>query len=104
MGMIPTSDRGRFYAFGRVFSGKIATGQMTLLAYLPVLESFGFTAHLRSQTGGKAFPQMTFDHWELMSGSPNNAGTKCNEIVLEVRKRKGLKEGVPELSQYLDKL
>merc|ERR1719437_219217 len=25
--MIPTSDKGRFYAFGRVFSGKVATGQ-----------------------------------------------------------------------------
>merc|ERR1711865_1317459 len=25
--MIPSSDRGRFFAFGRVFSGKIATGQ-----------------------------------------------------------------------------
>merc|ERR1712193_152069 len=25
--MIPTSDKGRFYAFGRVFSGTIATGQ-----------------------------------------------------------------------------
>merc|ERR1739844_62898 len=25
--MVPTSDKGRFYAFGRVFSGKIATGQ-----------------------------------------------------------------------------
>merc|ERR1712038_2111214 len=24
--MVPTSDKGRFYAFGRVFSGKIATG------------------------------------------------------------------------------
>merc|ERR1712010_325126 len=27
MGMVPTSDKGRFYAFGRVFSGTIATGQ-----------------------------------------------------------------------------
>jgi translation elongation factor EF-G len=26
-------------------------------AYLPVKESFGFTADLRSHTGGKAFPQ-----------------------------------------------
>merc|ERR1711917_157657 len=26
--MVPTSDKGRFYAFGRVFSGKCATGQM----------------------------------------------------------------------------
>merc|ERR1711862_850259 len=25
--MVPTADRGRFYAFGRVFSGKIASGQ-----------------------------------------------------------------------------
>jgi elongation factor 2 len=25
--MVPSSDRGRFFAFGRVFSGKIATGQ-----------------------------------------------------------------------------
>ncbi|VDK51962.1 unnamed protein product, partial [Gongylonema pulchrum] len=24
--MVPTSDKGRFYAFGRVFSGKVATG------------------------------------------------------------------------------
>lgn len=25
--MVPTSDKGRFYAFGRVFSGRIGTGQ-----------------------------------------------------------------------------
>merc|ERR1711878_241402 len=25
--MVPTSDKGRFYAFGRVFAGKVATGQ-----------------------------------------------------------------------------
>lgn len=25
--MVPTSDKGRFYAFGRVFSGTISTGQ-----------------------------------------------------------------------------
>ena len=25
--MVPTSDKGRFYAFGRVFSGTIGTGQ-----------------------------------------------------------------------------
>ena len=24
--MVPTTDKGRFYAFGRVFSGKVATG------------------------------------------------------------------------------
>jgi translation elongation factor EF-G len=32
------------------------------------MESFGFTADLRSNTGGKAFPQCSFDHWAPMSG------------------------------------
>lgn len=32
-------------------------------AYLPVAESFGFTAHLRGLTQGQAFPQCVFDHW-----------------------------------------
>jgi elongation factor 2 len=108
---VPQDTMGNVYGVltrrrGHVFSEdqKPGTPQITLLAYLPVLESFGFTADLRSHTGGKAFPQMTFDHWEPMSGSPHESGTKCNETVAAVRKRKGLKEGVPELSQYLDKL
>lgn len=25
--MVPSTDKGRFYAFGRVFSGVVATGQ-----------------------------------------------------------------------------
>merc|ERR1719201_138586 len=108
---VPQDAMGNVYGVltkrrGHVFTEeqKPGTPQMTLLAYLPVMESFGFTAHLRSQTGGKAFPQMSFDHWEATSGLPNVPGTKCNEVVIQVRKRKGLKEGVPELSQYLDKL
>jgi hypothetical protein len=39
-----------------------------------------------------------------MSGSPFDAGTKTNEVVLAVRARKGLAEGVPEMKKYLDKL
>lgn len=91
---------------GHVFAEEQRPGtpMMTLLAHLPVTESFGFTADLRSNTGGKAFPQNSFDHWEAMSGSPYMAGTKTQEVVFSVRKRKGLAEGVPELSEYLDKL
>jgi translation elongation factor EF-G len=36
--MVPTTDKGRFYAFGRVFSGKVATGQKARIMgpnYLP---------------------------------------------------------------------
>jgi len=28
--MIPSNDKGRFYAFGRVFAGKVSTGQKVL--------------------------------------------------------------------------
>ena len=108
---VPQDAMGNVYGVltrrrGHVFTEEQRPGtpQMTLLAYLPVMESFGFTADLRSHTGGKAFPQCSFDHWEPMSGSPFDAGTKTEEVVLAVRKRKGLAEGVPEMKKYLDKL
>jgi len=69
-----------------------------------VAESFGFTAHLRGLTQGQAFPQCVFDHWNTLQSSPMEAGTKAAEIVAQIRKRKGLKEGIPDLSNYLDKL
>merc|ERR1712241_1504174 len=73
-------------------------------AYLPVSESFGFTADLRSNTGGQAFPQCVFDHWQILPGDPMQEGTKPYQIVKDCKKRKGLKEGLPDLSSYLDKL
>ena len=108
---VPQDAMGNVYGVltrrrGHVFSEEQRPGtpQMTLLAYLPVMESFGFTADLRSNTGGKAFPQCSFDHWEPMSGDPYVAGNKCHETVLAVRERKGLKVEIPAISQYLDKL
>ena len=55
---------------GQVFSEEQRPGtpMFTVKAYLPVMESFGFTADLRSHTQGQAFPQSVFDHWELMPG------------------------------------
>jgi len=80
-----------------------STPQFTVKAHLPVNESFGFTADLRSQTGGQAFPQCVFDHWQIMPGSPFEPG-KVLDIVTATRKRKGLKEGIPALDNYMDKL
>jgi elongation factor 2 len=75
-------------------------------AYLPVLESFGFAAHLRSQTGGQAFPQSAFDHWEIVKGDPHEAGSKARQLVLDIRKRKNLNpiDDLPPLDRFLDKL
>jgi len=73
-------------------------------AHLPVNESFGFTGDLRGGTGGQAFPQCVFSHWQLFSGDPMEEGSKPHQVVLDTRKRKGLSEGVPPLDRYLDKM
>ena len=90
---------------GRVISEQNLVGSLCVIkAYLPVLESFGFNAYIRAQTSGQAFPQMMFDHWEPMSGDPLDPNSKVHQLVKDVRKRKGLKEFIPPLEEYLDKL
>jgi len=91
---------------GHVFEESQVPGTPMFMvkAYLPVNESFGFTAELRAATSGQAFPQCVFDHWQVQGGNPLDEVTKPGQIVLETRKRKGLKEGVPSLDNFLDKL
>jgi len=91
---------------GHVFEdSKVEGTPMCMVkAYLPVMESFGFTAELRAATSGQAFPQCVFDHWQRLPGDPLEPGTKPGDVVMDARKRKGLKEGVPGLDNFLDKL
>lgn len=109
---VPKTDAGGIYGVltkrrGHVFEeeDQVGTPMITVRAYIPVAESFGFTQDLRSATGGKAFPQCSFHHWQILpGGSPLTAGSKCNEIVLDIRKRKGINPEIPPLDQFLDKL
>jgi len=64
----------------------------------------GFTADLRSNTGGQAFPQCVFDHWQILPGDPFESTSRPAQVVAETRKRKGLKEGIPSLDNFYDKL
>jgi len=91
---------------GVVFEEKNVAGTplWCVKAHLPVNESFGFTADLRSQTAGQAFPQCVFDHWQILPGDPFDANTKPGGVVVKSRKRKGLKEGIPALDNFYDKL
>jgi hypothetical protein len=73
-------------------------------AFLPVLESFGFTQLLRQNTSGQAFPQMIFSHWQLLQGDPFDEGNMAANIVKEVRQRKGLKDEMPKFADYYDKI
>lgn len=91
---------------GEVFekSQNAGTPMYNVKGYLPVSESFGFTADLRSATGGQAFPQCVFDHWDTMNGDPLDTDTDVGKVVKDIRKRKGLKEYVPDIGNYYDKL
>ena len=80
------------------------TPLFSIKAYMPVNESFGFTADLRSHTAGQAFPQCVFDHWQQFPGNPLEANSKIAVIVKEARRRKGLAEEIPSLDRFLDKL
>mmetsp|Transcript_5129 Transcript_5129/g.9437 ORF Transcript_5129/g.9437 Transcript_5129/m.9437 type:complete len:902 (-) Transcript_5129:250-2955(-) len=94
---------------------KAGTPLTQIKAFLPVLESFGFTGLLRENTSGMAFPQMIFSHWQLMMGEMYAEDAKLKKLMplessfaiekaLEVRKRKGLKEIMPMLEDYSDKV
>jgi elongation factor 2 len=91
---------------GTIIDEEVVTGSPLALirAYLPVSESFGFAEFLRSNTGGRAFPQCVFHHWDDYSGDPLDETTKAYEIVKAIRKRKGMKDELPNISMYVDKL
>jgi len=80
------------------------TPMFQVKAYLPVNESFGFVADLRSGTGGQAFPQCVFDHWEVLPSSPLDENSQCQKLVTDIRKRKGLSEQIPPFERFYDKL
>merc|ERR1712137_733025 len=109
---VPEQAMGGIYGVltrrrGHVFeeNQRVGTPLFNIKAYLPVNESFGFTADLRSNTAGQAFPQQVFDHWQvLQGGSPLDNTTLPGKIVAEMRKRKGIKVEVPDLNNYYDKL
>nr|UGN13550.1 elongation factor 2 [Suigetsumonas keniensis] len=91
---------------GHVYSEeqKQGTPMMILKAYLPVIESFGFASLLRSNTGGQAFPQLIFDHWERLGGSVYDATSTLGNIAKTTRERKGLPGAVPDYEKYYDRL
>eukprot|EP00386_Alphamonas_edax_P013988 GDKI01043048.1.p2 GENE.GDKI01043048.1~~GDKI01043048.1.p2 ORF type:complete len:837 (-),score=376.08 GDKI01043048.1:439-2949(-) len=91
---------------GHVFHEEQRPGTplVEIKAYLPVAESFGFTSALRANTSGQAFPQCVFDHWALVQGDPLEKGSKMEETVKGIRKRKNLKEDIPAFDNFYDKL
>jgi len=81
--------------------------------WIPVMESFGFETDLRIFTRGRAFPQTTFSHWELVPGDPledtailrplekSRNRDLARDFAIKTRRRKGLPEGI-SIVKYFD--
>ncbi|KAL9652015.1 hypothetical protein ABK040_000356 [Willaertia magna] len=78
------------------------TPLLNIKCYIPVVESFGLTEELRSETGGQAFPQCTFDHWKVINQDIMDVNCQVNKLVRDIRKRKGDKEEIPNYTDFLD--
>lgn len=89
---------------GQIIEESQLEGSLNVVkAYLPVAQSYGFSGELRGNTQGKAFPQCFFSHWDKISGIPFE-DAKADQLIAEIRKRKGMKEEVPLVTDLLDKL
>jgi elongation factor 2 len=66
------------------------------------MDSFGFNGDLRELTQGYAAAQYFFDHWQVLDGDPFDPSQKSYNIIMEERKRKGLRETLPPLDTFLD--
>jgi len=87
---IITRKRGRIIASEQ-------KGPITMInGYIPVSETFGLSAEMRSATSGHAFWQTQFDHWEKV---PENIALT---VIEETRKRRGLSPEIPRPSKFID--
>ena len=67
-----------------------------ITGYIPVAETFGLSADIRSATSGHAFWQCTFDHWEK---APESVAA---EVIRQIRERRGLALEIPKPSKFID--
>jgi elongation factor 2 len=81
---------------GRIVSSEQKGPLSVITGYLPVAETFGLSADMRSATSGHAFWQTAFDHWEK---APENVAA---EVIRQTRERRGLAPEVPSANRFID--
>ena len=81
---------------GRIVSSTQKGPINNINGFIPVSETFGLSADMRSATSGHAFWQCTFDHWEKV---PTNL---AKEIIAKIRERRGLKPEIPPPERFID--
>ena len=80
---------------GQVYDMQSEGDTITVIGKAPVAELFGFAGDVRSATEGRAMWSTEFAGFETV---PQGL---LKEIVQAIRKRKGLKEQIPEPADYL---
>jgi len=92
MGSATSEIQGRR---GQVFDMITEGDSMNIIGRVPVAEMFGFAGDIRSATEGRAMWSTEFIGFEPV---PANL---LKEVVISIRKRKGLKEQLPRPDDYL---
>jgi len=81
---------------GRIISSQ-QKGPITMIeGFIPVSETFGLAADMRSTTSGHAFWQCTFDHWEKVPESI------AADVIKQIRERRGLAPEIPTADKFID--
>jgi elongation factor 2 len=81
---------------GRITASELKGPITNITGYIPVRQTFGLAAEMRSATSGHAFWQSTLDHWEKI---PANIAYL---IIQETRKRRGLLPEIPTADKFTD--
>ena len=83
---------------GKIFSSEQRGALAIIKGYIPVAESFGLSAEMRSATSGRAFWQFFFDHWEKV---PEQI---ASDIIRQIRKKRGLPPEIPKPDKFADEI
>ena len=81
---------------GRILASEQKGALTMITGYIPVAETFGLSAEIRSATSGHAFWQCTFDHWEK---APESV---ASEVIKKIRERRGLPPEIPKPERFID--
>jgi len=81
---------------GRITSSEQKGPITNIIGYIPVRQTFGLAAEMRSATSGHAFWQSALDHWEKIPAST------AYVIIQEIRKRRGLPLEIPTANKFID--
>lgn len=83
---------------GRISGTEQKGGLMLVNGFVPVAETFGLAAELRSVSSGHAFWQFRFDHWEKI---PERL---ANILIKKLREKRGLAPDVPNAEMFVDEV